>query len=144
MPYIAHVFPGLFCYMKTKHKKVMGLGLVLCSPLLGALTGCVGYVEPQHEHVYSQPVPVYVEPAYVYYPRYEVYYDTHSRQYTYRSHHSWVTRPAPRVSVDVLFASPSVTMRFHDHPSHHHAYVVKQYPKRWAPTGRHDGPHYKY
>ncbi len=105
---------------------------------LGALTGCI--VAPQPRTVYVSPPPVYVEAGagfqddYVYYPGYQVYYSSHRRQYVYLQGNAWVSRPAPpRVSVDVLFASPSVRLDFHDAPSIHHATVVRQYPKHWAP-----------
>jgi hypothetical protein len=39
----------------------------------------------------------------------------------------------------VLFASPSVRLDFHDAPSFHHATVVQQYPKHWAPPGSNHG-----
>jgi hypothetical protein len=77
---------------------------------------------------------VVVQDDYVYYPGYQVYYSSNRRQYIYQDGRSWVTRPAPpRVSVDVLFASPSVRLDFHDSPAVHHAKVVQQYPKHWAP-----------
>ena len=123
---------------RTKCSKI---GFVFGAGLLGALTGCVGYVdEPRHARVYAPPPPVYVEAGvgvqddYVYYPGYQVYYSSNRRQYIYLEGRSWVSRPAPpRVSVDVLFASPSVRLDFHDSPSIHHASVVRQYPKHWAP-----------
>jgi hypothetical protein len=123
--------------------KCSQIGFVLCTVLVGVLTGCVGYVDgPRHGGVYAQPPPVYVESGvavqddYVYYPRYQVYYSSNRRQYIYQEGRSWVLRPAPpRVSVNVLFASPSVRLDFHDSPAIHHATVVKQYPKRWAPPG---------
>ena len=122
-------------------------GFVLSAALLGALTGCIGYVDaPRHGGVYVQPPSVQVQAGvvvqddYVYYPGYQVYYSSNARQYVYRDGRSWVSRPAPpRVSVDVLFASPSVTLDFHDHPSLHHATVVRQYPKHWAPPGASHG-----
>jgi hypothetical protein len=121
-----------------------GIGFVLGIALSGVLTGCVGYVEePRHARAYAPPQSVYVESApvvlqddYVYYPGYQVYYSGHTRQYVYLDGRSWVSRPAPpRVSVDVLFASPSVRLDFHDSPSIHHATVVREYPKHWAPPG---------
>jgi hypothetical protein len=125
------------------------IGAVVCGALLGTLTGCVGYVsEPSHAQVYAAPPPppVYVESRvavqddYVYYPGYEVYYSSSRRQYTYRDGRSWVSRPAPpRVSAEVLFASPSVRLDFHDAPSFHHQQVVRQYPKHWAPPGSNRG-----
>ena len=120
------------------------IGFALSAALLGAVTGCVGYVDqPHHARGYAQPPQViYVESApavqddYVYYPGYQVYYSGHTRQYVYQDGHSWVSRPAPpRVSVNVLAASPSVRLDFHDSPSIHHATVVKKYPKNWKPPG---------
>lgn len=119
------------------------IGFVLGAAFLGALTGCVGHRDgPHHARGYPQPPPVYVDSrvvvqdAYVYYPAYQVYYSGTRRHYTYREGRSWVSRPAPpRVSVDVLFASPSVSLDFHDSPAIHHARVVRQYPKNWAPPG---------
>jgi hypothetical protein len=118
-------------------------GLVLCSLLLGAVTGCVGYVEESHHvrgyapapAVYAQSA-VIVQEDYTYYPGYEVYYSGRSRQYVYQEGRAWVSRPAPpRVAVDVLVASPSVRVDFHDAPATHHAAVVQTYPKNWTPPG---------
>ena len=125
---------------RTKYSKI---GFVLGTALLGALTGCVGYADrPGHARGYAPPPSVYVEAGvgvpddYVYYPRYQVYYSSNRRQYMYQESRSWVARPAPpRVSVDVLVASPSVRLDFHNHPSVHHVSVVRQYPKNWAPPG---------
>jgi|SRR5579859_2786451 len=120
------------------------IGFVLCGALLGTLTGCVGYVDgPRGGGAYVEPSSsVYVQsgpvlqPEYVYYPDYEVYYSGSTRQYVYRDGRSWVSRQAPpRVSAEVLFASPSVRLDFHDHPSNHHAAVAREYPKHWAPPG---------
>lgn len=105
--------------------------------LLGTLTGCVGYVgTPRGGVAYDEPPPSYgayggvVQDDYVYYPGYQVYYSSTRRQYIYRDGRSWVTRPAPpHVSVNVLFASPSVRLDFHDSPVNHHAAVVRQYQK---------------
>jgi hypothetical protein len=121
------------------------IGFVFGAALLGVLTaGCVGYVDgPRHGGVYVQPpsVGVVVQDDYVYYPGYQVYYSNTRRQYTYRDGRSWVSRPAPpRVSAEVLFASPSVRLDFHDSPSIHHSKVVRQYPKHWAPPG--SGPNH--
>ena len=122
------------------------IGLVL---VLGAalLTGCIGHVDaPHHSRVYAPPPPVYVERTvvvqddYVYYPSYQVYYSGRTRQYVYLDGRSWVSRPAPpRVSAQVVFASPSVRLDFHDHPSNHHAKISREYPKHWAPPGQNRG-----
>jgi hypothetical protein len=53
----------------------------------------------------------------------------------------WVTAPAPEgVSIDVLLASPSVRMDFHDTPEHHHAEIIKKYPRDWR-EDRHEHDH---
>ena len=125
---------------RTKHSKI---GFVFGAALLGALTGCVGYVDgPRHARGYAPAPTVYAEASvvvqddYVYYPGYQVYYSSNRRQYIYQDGRSWVTRPSPpRVSVDVLFASPSVSVDFHDAPAVHHATVVRTYPKNWTPPG---------
>ena len=129
----------------TKSKCSM-IGFVSGAALLATLTGCVGYVDGPHARVYAPAPTVYVEPGlvvqddYVYYPDYQVYYSSNRRQYIYLEGRSWVTRPEPpRVSVDVLFASPSVQLDFHDAPSFHHATVVRQYPKHWSPPGSNHG-----
>jgi hypothetical protein len=116
------------------------IGFLCGTVLLAALAGCVGYVDhPRGGAAYVESPSVYGQggmyPGYVYYPGYQVYYSGHSHQYVYRDGRSWVSRSAPpRVSANVLLASPSVRMNFQDHPSYHHATVVKQYPKHWAPS----------
>jgi hypothetical protein len=132
---------------RTKQVAFGKIGFVLCAALAAALTGCIGYVDrPRGGGVYAEPPSVYadsgppVQPEYVYYPGYQVYYSSHTHQYVYRDGRSWVSQPAPpHVSVNVLFASPSVGLSFHDHPSAHHATVVQQYPKNWTPPGSSHG-----
>ena len=117
--------------------KTNQVGLVLCAALLGALTGCVGYVDGPRAGCYAEPSVIVVQDDYVYYPNYECYYSVSRHQYAYRDGRNWVSRPAPRgVSVNVLQASPSVRMDFHDSPAQHHAAVTKQYPKNWKPAGQ--------
>jgi hypothetical protein len=120
------------------------VGLVLSIALLGTLTGCVGYVDGPRAGVYAEPPVVVVQDDYVYYPDYECYYSVSRHQYAYREGNAWVSRPAPRgVSVNVLLASPSVRMTFHDAPAQHHAEVVKQYPKNWKPAAEKPGQNRK-
>jgi malate synthase len=84
---------------------------------------------------------VVVQDDYVYYPDYEVYYSSSRHEYAYREGSAWVSRPAPRgVTVNVLLASPSVRMDFHDSPANHHAEVVRQYPKNWKPSAPKQAP----
>src|ERR1039458_7862869 len=116
------------------------VGFMLGAVLLGTLTGCVGYVDGPRAGYYAEPSVAVVQDDYVYYPGYEVYYSSSRHQYAYREGRAWVSRPAPRgVSVNVLQASPSVRMDFHDSPANHHAAAVKQYPKNWAPPGSNQG-----
>src|ERR1039457_1595945 len=120
------------------------VGLVLCAALLGALTGCVGYVDGPRAGYYAEPSVVVVQDDYVYYPNYECYYSVSRHQYAYREGNAWVSRPAPRgVSISRLQASPSVRMEFHDSPAQHHAEVIKQYPKNWKPSGEKQGQNRK-
>ena len=118
------------------------VGLVLGVVLLGALTGCVAYVDrPAQGSVYEDNSAIFlVQDDYVYYPSYECYYSVSRHQYAYREGNAWVARPAPRgVTVNVLLASPSVRMNFHDAPERHHAAVVQQYPKNWKPSASNQG-----
>jgi len=112
------------------------VGFALCFALLGALTGCVGYVDGPGAGYSAQPGVAVVQDDYVYYPQYECYYSVSRHQYAYRNGRNWVSRPAPRgVSESVLRSSPSVRMNFHDAPAQHHAEVARQYPKNWKPSG---------
>ena len=117
-------------------------GFFLSALALVNLTGCVGYVDGSRPaHVYVAPPPVVIADDYVYYPGYHVYYNNYRHQYYYQENRAWVSRPAPRgVSVDVLLASPSVRMDFHDSPSRHHAAVVRQYPRTWTAPSSRPGP----
>src|SRR5208282_6885487 len=110
------------------------VGFLLGAVLLVTLTGCVGYVDrPAQGSVYVEPYATFaVEDDYVYYPDYECYYSVSRHQYAYLEGGAWVSRPAPRgVSVDVLLASPSVKMDFHDSPANHHAAMLERYPKNY-------------
>lgn len=127
----------------NKTKYLVGvIGFVLVATLVITLTGCI--VEPRHRLVYSPPPPDYdyarvvLQEDYYYYPDYQVYYSSSRRQYVYLEGSAWVTRPVPsHVTVDVLFASPSVRLDFHDSPALHHTTVLRQYPKHWSPPNSH-------
>ena len=83
---------------------------------------------------------VMVQDDYVYYPQYEVYYSSSRHQYGYRDGNAWAWHPAPpQVSLNVLVASPSVRMDFHDTPDRHHGAVLQQYPKNWKPASDKQG-----
>jgi len=130
--------------VKKLFLKTDKVGFMLGAVLLGTLTGCVGYVDGPRAGYYAEPSVAVVQDDYVYYPGYEVYYSSSRHQYAYREGRAWVSRPAPRgVSVNVLLASPSVRMDFHDSPAQHHAAIVRQYPKNWAPPGSNQGQNRK-
>ena len=115
-------------------------GCVLGAVLLLTLTGCVAYVDGPRAGIQVEPYVFVAQDDYIYYPGYDVYYSSHRRQYAYLEGGAWVSRPAPRgVSVNVLLASPSVRMDFHDSPAFHHAAVVQKYPRNWAPPGSNQG-----
>lgn len=129
--------------MKLTFARVRLTGCLLGAAIVITLTGCVGYVDrPRDCGMYAVSPPVYYEQDdYVYYPQYGVYYGNHAHQYYYREGRSWVARPAPRdLSVEVIIASPSVPLEFHDRPSAHHSQVSRTYPKNWKPekSGRSD------
>jgi hypothetical protein len=131
-------------------------GFVLSTALLVALAECAGSAYGQGVGIIIRPpvvviappavvvAPVVVAPPlviqdnYVYYPSYGIYYNTGRHQYAYMEGGAWVNAPAPSgVSVDVLLASPSVNMDFHDSPANHHDAMVRMYPKNWKPDRAH-------
>lgn len=133
-------------YMKIV--KLSKIGVVFGVALLSALTGCVSHVDGPRGEVYAPAPSVYVESGvavqddYVYYPAYQVYYSSYRHQYVYRNGRSWVSRPAPpRVSINVLFASPSVNVGFHDSPANHHTEISRRYPKQWRSPDANHGNH---
>jgi hypothetical protein len=122
--------------------KTNKVGLLMGAVLLATLTQCTGYADGLRIGIIVPPVVVLAPPVvvvqddYVYYPNYGVYYNSSRHQYAYLEGGAWVAAPAPGgVSVDVLLASPSVRMDFHDSPAKHHAEMVHKYPKNWAPPG---------
>jgi hypothetical protein len=136
-----------YCHFMSNKKlffKTNKAGFVLSAVLLVTLTGCVGYVDGPGGGAYVAPPVVQVgfaaEDDYVYYPSYGVYYSNSRHEYAYPEGGRWIERGAPRgVSVDVLRASPSVRMDFHDSPANHHAEIARQYPKNWKPSGSNQG-----
>jgi hypothetical protein len=125
--------------------KTSKTGFVLGAALLVALTECAGNSYGQNGRanvaINVAPPSIVVTPPvmqdnYVYYPSYGVYYNSSRHQYAYQDRGAWVSRPSPNgVSADVLRASPSVKMDFHDSPEKHHADMVQKYPKNWTPPG---------
>jgi hypothetical protein len=130
-------------FLKTKK-----VGFVLGAVLLATLTESAGHAGGLQVGIDLAPVVVVAPPVvapvavvqddYVYYPSYGVYYNSRRHQYAYLEGGAWVWAPAPSgVSVDVLLASPSVNMDFHDSPEKHHAEMLQKYPKDWKPSGEH-------
>lgn len=128
--YSASMHKTKFFFMPGKAAFVLGGALTL--------SGCVGYVNGPDAGIYVTPPTVTVAaPAnYIYYPGYDVYYNRSLNQYAYLDGGTWVSRPEPRgVSVDVLLASPSVRMDWHDSPANHHAEMTRRYPRNWSQPG---------
>ncbi len=111
-----------------------GLAAGALLPLI--LAGCVAGESarsPGYRNSGAQAT-VVVQDDYDYYPGYEVYYSRNRHEYVYRDGNAWVRQPEPRgVAVNVLQASPSVRLDFHDAPERHHASVTQAYPKSWKP-----------
>lgn len=127
------------------NKKTSGInkqaGFVLGAVLLAALAQGAGSAAGQSVQI-NVPAPVVVAPVvviqddYVYYPSYAIYYNSGRHQYAYLEGDLWVWAPAPRnVTVEVLLASPSVHMDFHDALARHHAEMLQKYPRNWQPAG---------
>jgi hypothetical protein len=121
--------------------KTNKIGFVLGAVLLATLTESAGYAGGV-SIVIGVPPPVVVAPVvvvqddYVYYPNYAIYYNSSRHQYAYLEGDAWVLAPAPQgVSVEVLLASPSVHMDFHDAPENHHKEMIQKYPRNWKPSG---------
>jgi hypothetical protein len=123
--------------------KTDNVGFVLGAVLLAALTQSTGYAGGLHIGIDVAPVvvvapAVVVEDDYVYYPSYGLYYNSSRHQYAHLEGDTWVWAPAPSgVSVDVLLASPSVNMDFHDSLANHHKEILQRYPKNWKPSDEH-------
>jgi hypothetical protein len=126
--------------MNTKtFSPAKSVGLVLSAALLPMLFGCVAGPSRSSVRVHASSgythTEVIMEDDYVYYPGYEVYYSSNRHSYVYRDGRNWVTRPAPpRVAIEVLLAAPSVHVDFRDAPEHHHADMVRRYPRQWKPS----------
>ncbi len=94
-----------------------GIGITVTPPVVVVAPPVVVVAPP----VVVAPA-VVVQDDYVYYPSYGVYYNSGRHQYYYLRGDAWVWAPAPEgVPVDVLLASPSVNMDWHDSPEKHHA-----------------------
>jgi hypothetical protein len=72
---------------------------------------------------------------YLYYPGFGIYYSHNHHQYLSQRQDAWLMQPAPfGVPPEVLIASPSVHMDFHDHPARHQTETMRRYPRDWSPA----------
>ena len=122
--------------------KTNKMGFVLGAVLLAGLTQYTGNAGAQGVRIIVTPPVVIVPPPvvvappvivvqddYVYYPDYAIYYNSSRHQYAYLNGGAWVFAATPYgVTAEVLLASPSVHMDFHDSPERHHAEMVHKYP----------------
>ncbi len=121
--------------MKTSlpnRRRTTGCAMLLA---LGTLAGagCVATTGGYTTEYAPGPAPVIVDDDdYVYYPSAEVYYSTRYHNYVYRDGSRWVARREPPRMWSRT--APSVPMVFHDSPEHHHAEVMRSYPRTWHPT----------
>jgi hypothetical protein len=135
---------------KKHFAKTNKVGFVLGAALLAALANGVDSAQAQGIGVtVTPPVVVVAPPAvgapavvvqddYVYYPDYGIYYNSGRHQYAYLQDGAWVTASTPYgVTPDVLLASPSVQMNWHDSPEKHHAEMMQRYPKNWKSSDEH-------
>ena len=137
--------------INKKHSvKTNKFGFVLGAVMLATLTNGVGYADAQGIRIIVAPPVVVVAPPvvvapvvvvqddYVYYPSYGMYYNRGRNQYVYLDNGAWVTASAPYgVTAEVLLASPSVHMDWHDSPEKHHDDMVKRYPRDWKSSNDH-------
>jgi len=143
-------------YNRNARYTLLG-GLLLGSvTLLSALTACsrepsaqaVVAAQPPPPAALAQPpsappatvlvqTDVVMPDDYVYYPQYEVYYSSSRSRFGYWDGGAWLWRPAPpNVAANVVFASASVRMDFHDSPALHRESVARSYPRNWAGSAK--------
>jgi hypothetical protein len=131
--------------MKTTMFKTKRTALILGALVTVALIKCGGTVQAQQVTV-TVPAPsvtVVAQDDYVYYPQYGMYYNGFRHRFYCLNNGVWVVAAAPvGFTADVVLASPSVHMDFHDSPEHHHADIIKRYPHDWKPAA-HDDHHDK-
>jgi len=110
-----------------------GIGIRVTPPTIVVAPPVVVVAPP----VVVAPV-VVVQDDYMYYPNYGIYYNSGRHQYAYLNNGIWVTAATPYgVTADVLLASPSVHMDWHDSPEKHHAEMMQRYPKNWKSSDAH-------
>jgi len=131
---------------------MLKIGFLSCAVFASALTGCVGYVDGPTSSCQS----LCATPACLCTPAglcgtrscsagKTRFITLATRSITVAIHISTsiskavpgLSRPAPpRVSAEVLFASPSVRLDFHDHPSKHHVVVPESTRTLGAPRSK--------
>jgi hypothetical protein len=131
-PMAAGLLPGYGRGMTKKKLLTADKAFLIAGTLfLAALTGCAVEGRGRGGMAQVQTTAAYQD-DYDYYPGYETYYSRNRHEYVYRDGNAWVRRPAPQgVTTEVILASPSIRVDFHDSPEQHHSNVVKSYPKTW-------------
>ena len=119
--------------MHSHFSKFARRGLILAgATAVLSLAGCYTSGPERGGYRAAGPGSVIVQDDYLYYPGDEVYYNNTRHQYVYREGGAWVNRPQPPRGW--IAGSASVHVNFHDAPEHHHAEMVRTYPKNWRPA----------
>jgi hypothetical protein len=112
------------------------IGFALSGALEVTLTGCVGYVDGPRAGVHVAPpaVEAGVQDNNACHSSHGIYFRSYN-QYAYMKVGAWASRPKPvGVSIDILLASPSVRIDFHDSPANN-SMEISRHPRNWAPPG---------
>jgi hypothetical protein len=126
---------------KKHFLKTNKAGFVLGAVLLAALAESAGRAGVTVEIGVPVPVVVVAPPVvvaapavvivddFIFYPNYAIYFNSSRHQYAYLEGGAWIFAAAPvGVTIDVLVASPSIHMDWHDSPANHHSEMIKKYP----------------
>lgn len=110
--------------------------LLRATCLAAVITALAGCASSTSRPTLAYDRPVYLPAAapigrgYRYYPDYEVFHSFSRGHFVYQEGEKWVTHAEPpRVSRDVLFASPSMAAGFQSSTVDDHSSVVRLYPE---------------
>jgi hypothetical protein len=115
------------------HLPITILRAALVGTAVAILAGCAG--SPSRptvawDHPVYLPAAAPIGPGYRYYPDYEVFHSFSRGHFVYQEGEQWVAHAEPpRVSREVLFASPSMAAGFQSGPVADHSSVVRLYPQ---------------
>ena len=124
----------IHCFLNKPTGWVLGLSLLGGAAGIGCANHRPGWAARQQEMPYQvEPYAFLAEDDYTYYPQYETYYSNRQHKYAFYTQGAWMLRPSfTGVPLEVLLASPSVKMTFHDDPANHHAQMLVDYPRTWT------------